>query len=185
YDNSSDPSSGHFVVNGVTQSARMTLDLTAAQAAQTGFVTGTVNDDLQIRVFDGLAWSAADTANWAPFTIGPTVNHAPVLSTADKRVAAGQSVSLASLLSISDADGDAMTHYQLYDNSSDPNSGHFVVNGVAQAARSVIDISAAQALQTSFLTGTVNDDLQIRAFDGHSWSAADSANWAPFLVKVS
>jgi len=49
----------------------------------------------------------------------------------------------------------------------------------------VIDITATQALQTSFLTGTVNDDLQIRAFDGHSWSAADSANWAPFLVKVS
>jgi len=185
YDNSNDPNSGHFTVNGQVQSARMTIDLTAAQAAQTSFVTGTVNDDLQIRIFDGQAWSAADTANWAPFAIGPSVNNAPVLTTGTVNTQPAQTLALSSLISISDADGDAMTRYQLYDNTSDPNSGHFVINGVAQAARSVIDITAAQALQTSFLTGTVNDDLQIRAFDGHSWSAADNANWAPFLVKVS
>ena len=182
YDNTSDPNSGHFTVNGQVQSARMTLDLTAAQAAQTSFVTGTVNDDLQIRVFDGLAWSAADTANWAPFTIGPAVNHAPALTTADTRVAAGQTVSLASLLSISDADGDSMTRYQLYDNTNDPNSGHFTVNGVTQLARMTLDLTAAQAAQTNFVTGTVNDDLQIRVFDGKVWSAADTANWAPFTI---
>ena len=182
YDNSSDPNSGHFLINGVVQSARMTIELTAAQAAQTSFVTGTLNDDLQIRAFDGLAWSAADSANWAPFTIGPAVNHAPVLTTADTRIAAGQTVSLASLLSISDADGDAMTRYQLYDNSRDPASGHFTVNGVTQSAGMVIDLTAAQAAQTSFVTGTLNDDLQIRVFDGKAWSAADSANWAPFTI---
>jgi hypothetical protein len=182
YDNSSDPNSGHFVVNGQVQASRMVIDLTAAQAAQTSFVTGTVNDNLQIRVFDGRAWSAADSADWAPFNIGPTVNHAPVLTTADTRLAAGQSLSLASLLAISDGDGDAMTRYQLYDNTSDPNSGHFVVNGQVQASRMVIDLTAAQAAQTSFVTGTVNDNLQIRVFDGKAWSAADSADWAPFNI---
>ena len=181
YDNSSDPNSGHFVVNGQVQSSHIVIDLTSAQAAQTTFVTGTVNDDLQIRVFDGMAWSAADSAAWAPFTIGPA-NHAPILTTSDMRVAAGQVTSLAGMLSISDADGDAMTRYQLYDNSSDPNSGHFIVNGQAQSSRVVIDLTAAQAAQTGFITGTVNDDLQIRVFDGAAWSAADSANWAPFAI---
>src|SRR5258706_185197 len=185
YDNSSDPNSGHFPVNGQVQSSRIVIDLTAAQPAQTNFVTGSVNDELQIRVFDGKAWSAADSANWAPFTIGPSVNNSPVVTTNTVNTTPAQTLALSSLISVSDADGDAMTRYQLYDNTSDPNSGHFVVNGWAQAARSVIDITAAQFSQTSFLTGTVNDDLQIRAFDGHSWSAADSANWAPFLVLVS
>jgi hypothetical protein len=182
YDGTSDPSSGHFVVNGVAQQARIVIDLTAAQAAQTSFLTGTVNDDIQIRAFDGQAWSAADTANWAPFTLGPTVNNPPVVTTVDHTVTPGQSLSLASLISVSDADGDSMTRYQLYDGTSDPNSGHFVVNGVAQSARIVIDLTAAQAAQTSFLTGTADDDIQIRAFDGHAWSAADTANWSPFHI---
>ena len=182
YDVTSDPNSGHFVINGAIQSARITLDITATQAAQTSFVAGTVNDDIQIRAYDGQAWSAADTANWAPFTLGPTVNNPPLVTTVDHTASPGQSLSLASLISVSDADGDAMTRYQLYDVTSDPSSGHFVVNGVAQSARIVIDLTAAQAAQTSFLTGTVDDDIQIRAFDGHAWSAADTANWSPFHI---
>jgi hypothetical protein len=182
YDNTRDPSSGYFMLNGQALPAGTVIDLTAAQAAQTSFVTGTVSDNLQIRVFDGQAWSAADSANWAPFNIGPTVNHAPVLTTADTRVAAGQTIALSNLISVSDADGDAMTRYQLYDNTSDPNSGHFMLNGQALAAKSVIDLTAAQAAQTTFVTGTVSDNLQIRAFDGQAWSAADSADWAPFNI---
>src|SRR5262249_62089695 len=106
------PTTRLLLLGGVNQLSPHAPLLRSAQAAQTTFVAGTVNDDLQIRVFDGHVWSAADTANWAPFTIGPAVNHAPVLTTADTRLAAGQSVTLASRLSISDADGDAMTRYQ-------------------------------------------------------------------------
>ena len=51
-------------------------------------------------------------------------------------------------------------------------------------ARHLIDISAAQAALTSFVTGTVNDALQIRAFDGIAWSAADNASWSPFHINV-
>ncbi len=43
-------------------------------------------------------------------------------------------------------------------------SGHFVVNGVAQGAATVITISAADLANTSFVTGSVGDSLQIRAF---------------------
>jgi len=78
-----------------------------------------------------------------------------------------------------------MKAYQLWDSTADPSSGHFVVNGVAQAAGTVIGVTAAQFSQTTFVTGTVGDSLQIRAFDGRAWSAADNAAWAPFHINVS
>jgi hypothetical protein len=107
------------------------------------------------------------------------------VTTADIIATRSQSLTPANLFSVSDADGDAITEYQLWDGTADPSSGHFVVNGVAQAARTVIDIPASQLGQVSFLVGTITDTLQVRAFDGRSWSAADSAQWSPFHVAAS
>jgi len=182
YDATGNVSSGHFMLNGVAQPSNIVIDLTAAQAAQTSFVAGAIDDNIQIRAYDGQAWSTADSANWAPFTLGPGVNNAPLVTTSDRTVTAGQSISLASLITVNDTDGDAMTRYQLYDATGNPASGHFLVNGVAQPSNIVIDLTAAQAAQTSFLAGTIDDDIQIRAFDGHVWSAGDSANWSPFHI---
>jgi hypothetical protein len=184
WDSTRDPNSGHWVVNGQAQAAGTVIDITAAQLAQTSFVAGTVNDNLQVRAFDSIAWSAPDTASWAPFTIGPLVNNAPVVQTSNQTIARGVTTALSSLIAVSDANSDAITQYQLWDGSRDPNSGHFVVNNVVQAAGTVIDISAAQLSQTSFVTGSLGDSLQIRAFDGISWSAADTASWSPFTVSV-
>ncbi|HET7086182.1 MAG TPA: M10 family metallopeptidase C-terminal domain-containing protein [Rhizomicrobium sp.] len=184
WDSTNNPNSGHFVVNGVAQPAWTVIDVTAAQLAQTTFVAGTVGDNLQIRAFDGLSWSAADNVRWSPFTVTVPANHAPVLTTTATTLAHGQSVAASSLFTVSDADGDSMTRYQLWDSTNDPNSGHFVVNGVAQPAWTVIDITAAQLAQTTFVAGMVNDGLQIRAYDGADWSAADNARWSPFTVSV-
>jgi hypothetical protein len=174
------------MVNGVAQAASTVIDITAAQLAQTSFVTGTsVSDSLQIRAFDGMDWSDGDNAAWQPFTVTVATPYtAPIASTHDINTTPGQTLALSSLFSVSDADGDSMTRYQLWDSTVDPNSGHWMVNGVAQAASTVIDITAAQFAQTSFLTGTVGDSLQIRAFDGVSWTAADTAAWAPFHINV-
>jgi hypothetical protein len=185
WDSTSDPLSGHFVISGVAQPARAVIDITAAQLAATSFVTGTVNDMLQIRAFDGISWSASDSASWAPFTVTPAPNNAPVVTTADTSAGHGQTLALSSLFSVSDADGDAITRYQLWDSTSDPLSGHFVVNGVAQPERAVIDLTPSQIAQTSLLVGTLGDNLQIRAFDGFTWSAPDSASWAPFHVTAT
>jgi hypothetical protein len=184
WDSTGNPLSGHFVVNGVAQSAGTLIDITAAQLAQTSFVTGSVGDTLQIRASDGIAWSAADSAAWSPFTITVPANHAPVVTTGPVSAAHGQVLALSSLFSVSDADGDSMTRYQLWQSTSGPLDGHFVVNGVVQAAGTLIDISAAQLAQTSFVAGAVNDKLQIRAYDGIAWSAADTASWSPFTVSV-
>jgi hypothetical protein len=184
WDSTRDPDSGHFVVNGQVQAAGTIIDLTPAQLAQTVFVTGKVSDSLQVRAFDGLEWSAADNAPWSPFAVTVTPYTSPSLTTSDVNTTPGQTLALSSLFSVSDPDGDSMTRYQLWDSTADSNSGHWVVNGVAKSASTVIDITAAQFSQTSFLTGTVGDSLQIRAFDGISWSAADNAAWAPFHINV-
>jgi hypothetical protein len=144
-----------------------------------------VADNIQIRAFDGAAWSAADSAHWSPFTISVAANHAPVVTTADITATPGQPLALSSLFGVSDADGDAITEYQIWDGTADPSSGHFAVGGVTQAARTVIDIPASQLGQVSFLAGSTTDILQVRAFDGRSWSAADSAQWSPFHIAVS
>ncbi|HWU55454.1 MAG TPA: hypothetical protein VN175_08120, partial [Rhizomicrobium sp.] len=186
WDSTSDPNSGHFVINGQVQAAGTIINVTAAQLAQTSFVTGTANDNLQIRALDANnIWSATDNVAWSPFSIGPTVNNLPVLTThAPVYPNHFQTFSLSSLLSVTDADNDTMTRYQLWDGSRDPNSGHFVVNGQVMAAGTIIDITAAQAAQTSYVTGYLSDNLQIRAYDGFDWSAADNAAWAPFTVTV-
>jgi len=185
WDSTGDPNSGYFVVNGVAQAAHTVIDITAAQLAQTSFVTGKVSDSLQIRANDGEVWSAADTEAWAPFNVNVVTPYtAPTVTTTDINTTANQTLALSSLFAVTDPDGDTMTKYELWDSTSDPNSGHFVVNGVAQAAHTVVDITAAQLVQTSFLTGTVGDSLQIRAFDGIQWSAADTAAWSPFHISV-
>ncbi len=134
WDSTSDPRSGYFTVNGVAQAANTIIDITAAQLAQTAFVGGTVSSSLQIRAYDGISWSASDTAAWAPFAVSPPANHPPMVTTANITAARNQTLPLAGLFLVSDADGDAITEYQLWDTTTDPNSGHFVVNGVAQAA---------------------------------------------------
>jgi len=184
WDSTADPDSGHFTVNGQAQAAKTVIEITAAQLAQTSFVAGTVNDNLQIRAFDGYSWSAADNAPWSPFTIGPFANYAPGVLTSNRSIARSVTTPLSNLFSITDVENDAITKYQLWDSGRDPNSGHFVVNGVVQAAGTVIEVTAAQLGQTSFITGSLGDSLQIRAFDGIDWSAADTAAWAPFTVSV-
>lgn len=185
WDSTRDPASGHFVINGVAQAAGTVITINATDLANTSFVTGSVGDSLQIRAFDGISWSAADNASWAPFNVTVPANRAPVVTTADLNRTANQTLALSSLFSVNDADSDSMTRYQLWDSTADPASGHFAINGVAQASNTVIDISAAQLSQTTFVTGTLGDALQIRAFDGIAWSAGDTASWSPFHIAVS
>jgi hypothetical protein len=184
FDGTADPLSGHFMINGVVQAERTVLDITASQLGQTSFVAGFVTDNLQIRAYDGIDWSAPDNAGWSPFTVTVPNNHAPVVGTSNVTAQHAQTKALANLITVSDADNDTITRYQLFDGTADPNSGHFMINGVVQDERTVLDISASQLGQTAFIAGFVNDNLQIRAYDGATWSALDNVGWAPFTVSV-
>ncbi|OKO75868.1 hypothetical protein AC628_19205 [Bradyrhizobium sp. NAS96.2] len=83
------------------------------------------------------------------------------------------------LFSATDSDGDTITNYQLWDSTSDPSSGHWVVGGAAQGSNVAIDVTAAQLSSTSFQSGSGSDDLWARAYDGVAWGP-----WKEFHVTA-
>src|SRR5258708_13505789 len=52
-----------------------------------------------------------------------------------------------------------------------------MVGATAQAAATIIDVTAAQLATTSYVAGTGTDQLYARAFDGDLWSS-----WQPFTA---
>ena len=161
-DNSADPNSGHFTVNGVVQAANQTFVLTAAQLAQTTFTAGaSTSDHLIVNVYDGAAFSEVKA-----FHVNVPPNHAPTVTAPDFSATRGQVINASSLFTAIDADNDTLL-YGLRDNSADPNSGHFTVNGVVQAANQTFVLTAAQLAQTTFTAGAfTSDHLIVNVYDG-------------------
>jgi len=159
---------GRIYANGVAQpegNGQM-FGVAASQLSQTTFVAGASGDDILVGVTDGKSFSG-----WTSVHIGPPVNHAPVVYVSDQTWSGGASVPVTKLFLVSDADGNAMTAYQFQDGNANAASGHFVVNGVAQAANQTIDVTPSQLAQTTFLAGhNTVDHLMVRAFDGTTWS---------------
>ena len=85
---------------------------------------------------------------------------------------------------MSDPDNLAITEYQFWDRTSDPASGHFYFNGVLVPDHTLLDVTAAQLSEVTFVTGTDLNALEVRAFDGVSGSVADNVVWALFNVNI-
>ena len=185
WDSNTSPNAGHFYLNGVEQSLSTVIDISASQLAQMTFVTGTAASAIQVRAFDGVSWSAADNGAWAPFVINVSVPPPPVVTTSTVSELANQTLAASSLFSVTDPAGNSITEYQFWDSNTSSNTGHFYLNGVQQALGTVIDISASQLSQMTFVTGTALSAIQVRAFDGTSWSASDTGAWAPFSIDIS
>ena len=173
-DGTAGATTGYFSINGTAQAAETVLTVSAAQLAQTNFIAGAGTDSLMVRAFDGVVWSG-----WTSFSVTGS-NAAPVVTATGTTVAQGQNIAASSLFSASDPDSDAITQYQLQDNTPGGTSGYFTVNGVTQLAQTLITISAAQLAQTNFIAGSGMDSLTVRAFDGVAWSG-----WTPFNVTGS
>jgi hypothetical protein len=92
------------------------------------------------------------------------VNHAPTAAAQDQLAARGQVFNASDLFSASDGDGDALLYF-FYDNSANPGSGYFTVNGVVQAANTTFAVDATQLAQTTFTAGQLPDDLFVNAWD--------------------
>ncbi|UGA44083.1 hypothetical protein HU230_0038690 [Bradyrhizobium quebecense] len=174
WDSTTDPASGHFVVAGVTQPAGQSIDVSAAQLANTSFQSGSGSDDLWVRAFDGMTWG-----NWKEFHVNAPADNLPIVSATDYSASHGQDIAASTLFSTTDADGDTIANYQLWDSTSDPSSGHWVVAGVAQGTNVAIDVTAAQLSNTSFQSGSGSDDLWARAYDGFAWGP-----WKEFHVTA-
>src|SRR5205807_49245 len=125
---------------------------------------------LYVRASDGTLWSG-----WVAFTMTAPLNRTPVVSASNLTAVHLQtSVAALSLFSATDADGDSITKYALWDTQG---NGHWVVNGATQATNAEIDITAAQLALTTYRSGNGTDQLYVRAYDGIAWGA-----WQAFTV---
>ncbi len=130
-----DDAGGRFALNGANLVVAGPLNFESATSHQVG-----------VRVTDagGLSYDES-------FTIAVTdvaeINRAPVASAPDVLAARGQVLPAASLFSASDADNDPLLYF-FYDNTPDPASGHFTVDGVVQAANTTFAVGATQLAQT-------------------------------------
>ncbi|TWC06727.1 autotransporter passenger strand-loop-strand repeat protein [Bradyrhizobium macuxiense] len=179
---------GHWVVNGVAQAANVEIDVSAANLSQVSYVFGpggSPSDTLYVRANDGSKWSS-----WTAFTATPGPDHAPVVTAANVSGIHDHSIAATGLFSVTDADSDTMTQYAFWDTGG---NGHFVVNGVVQAADTEIDVSAANLSQVSYVFGpggSPSDTLYVRANDGSEWSSwtaftATATNQAPTVAVAN
>jgi hypothetical protein len=175
YDETAAANSGSFMINGIAQPAAMMIELTAAELASVTFKTGSGSDVLWFRANDGHDWG-----EWRFFTVTVPANHAPVVSASDRTLTRGANVSVSSLFSVWDADGDQMARYRIYDETMAANSGSFMINGIAQPAATMIELTAAELANVTFKTGSGSDVLWFRANDGYDWS-----EWRFFTASVA
>jgi endoglucanase len=184
YDNSADPASGHFTVDGAVQAAGTTFAVSEAQLAQTTFTAGTSSsDDLFVNVWDGGLFSGPKEVH-----VNVPANQAPTVTAPDFSASKGQLIAASSLFSANDANGDSLLYF-FYDNSAAATSGHFTVNGVVQAANTTFAVAASQLGSLTFTAGTASsDDLFVNAWDGSLYSGPKEfhvnipANHAPTVT---
>ncbi|CAN7314325.1 M10 family metallopeptidase [Bradyrhizobium sp. LjRoot220] len=176
WDSTTGPSSGSFMINGVSQDAGRAIDVSAAQLAGTVFQSRSGMDQLWVRVSDGLDWSA-----WQQFNVTAPVDRAANVTVENIGVAMNYTLGANQLFSSSDPDGDTVTQYEFWDSSADATSGHFNVGGVAQAAGQAIGVTASSINNVTFTSPSApgTDQLWVRAFDGVLWS-----EWKSFAVTA-
>jgi hypothetical protein len=161
---------GYWRINGVQQGAAQTIAVSAGDLAGTEYVGGASGgtERVWVRANDGLEWGA-----WKPWNITTALhipNAAPVVTASNSTLLLGQSIDAGNLFSVSDADNDAITHYEFWDSTND--GGHFAVNGVEQGVNVAIPVTAAQLADTDFVgaQATSSDLVWVRANDGQTWS---------------
>ncbi len=177
WDSGADPSSGYFAVNGVRQGAVQSISVAAADLNSVTLVggSGPGTDQLWVRGSDGVFLT-----DWIPFVM-TTTNQAPALAASDVTLLHDASVSVSTLLSFSDGDGDAAASYSFWDSGADPSSGDFAVNGVRQGSLQSISVAAADLNSVSLVggSGPGTDQLWVRGSDGLSLT-----DWIPFVMTT-
>ncbi len=160
---------GHFSLSGQQLASGKAVGVTAAELAQTSYVAGNsaTSEALWMRAYDGTAWS-----RWAKLdmTITSAANTAPVISASAQSVATGSVSDVASMFSVSDADGDTISKYRLWDTAG---GGHLEKAGTAQSAGTAIEFAAAELSQFTYAAASSagSELLWAQAFDGQRWSS--------------
>ncbi|MBL8703157.1 MAG: hypothetical protein JNK67_32530, partial [Alphaproteobacteria bacterium] len=160
---------GYLWYGGATIAAGTSLEVASSQISGVWFrgaASGPATDQLRVEAFDGTGWGSRDLTIT---TMQP--NRAPsVVATSGVRITAGSAIAVTALFSVSDADGDAITAYELWDSAG---AGVFRVGGVAQPSGSAISISPAQLAGTDYLgaSAAASESVWVRAKDATTWSS--------------
>lgn len=174
YDNAGGTSAYIATAGNAHHAANTVISVNAADLGTT-WVRGAQGggwENMQVRVFDGISWSA-----WDSFKITTIANAAPVSTMPDLTVSKNQWIKAANYLQTTDANGDAITQFQFVDLYDGSGSGYFYTpDNPKHAANEVFTVSAAD-LANVWLRGGSGagwENMQVRAFDGESWGAWDA-----------
>ena len=190
WDSGASPASGHFTINGVTQSANTNINVPAANLATVNWIAGSApgSETVWVQASDGGEGGFGAWVNWTM----TSADVAPVITAADRSVHSGQPVAASSLFSVTDADNDAIVQYQFWDGGAAQSSGYFALSGVRQGANQAIDVSAAQLANVQFVGGAAagTEMVWVRASDGAAYSAwtgwnMSSGNSAPVVTPAN
>jgi hypothetical protein len=166
----SDSNSAHEAVN-----ANITVDAANLGSVQIHGGTAGGAETMMVQAFDGIDWGA-----WSSFTLTTLPNHAPAATVANQTMARSGVVSVAGLLTYTDADSNAATQYHFWDSSADSSSAYFSDSANAyEAANANITVAAANLASVQIHAGSNGavETMWVQAFDGIDWGA-----WSSFTV---
>ena len=170
---------GQWTVNGVGQGVNVAIAVSAADLANTRFAAAaaTGSDLVWVRANDGQEWS--DWKSWTMNSWPHLTNAAPAVAAANDGLLRGEAVAASGLFEVTDADGDAIARYELWDDVN--GGGHWSVDGVQQAAAQAIGVDAADLANTAYVGGANagTEQVWVRAYDGMGWSA-----WKNWLMST-
>jgi hypothetical protein len=159
---------GQFRVNGVGQASGVSITVDAANLANTVYAAGGTQgtETLWVRVNDGIAWS-----EWKSWTEQSqrTTNVLPALSApATRNAEANQWIKLSDIVTVTDADGDAMNRFEVTDGNSASGSGRLWYAGNYLAPGSAVTVATSDLAQIWVQGGsaTGTDTMSVRAHDG-------------------
>jgi hypothetical protein len=164
---------GAIQVGGVDRPAQSLVDLTAGEFATANYRSAGGWDQIWVRAFDGFDWSA-----WTQTYVVAPVNAPPVVSASSAKLPNGVlNLSLPGLVSATDAEGDAIQRWQIWDVTTD--GGALLAKGAHQSAMTQVELTASEFSAAQISGGAAGDSYWIRGFDGFDWS-----NWTNFTVTA-
>jgi hypothetical protein len=161
---------GQFKVNGVAQTGGQEIDVASADVANNNVVfdVGTLGGTDTL--YAQLLQSNGQVTGWKTFTVTAPPDQPPTVAVADiAATTRKQTFAASSLFTATDPDGDTISKYAFWDSGA--GGAYFLLNGVPQATKQEIDVTAAQLAQTTYQSGLGADTLTVRAYDGSQWSS--------------
>ena len=177
--------SGYITVNGVVQPSGVWITVPAADIDNTFYTTSAVPrlDGVSITVNDGRFQSAASVGQVAVTALPVVDPSAPFVYDGD------ESVALIDLIEQSD-NGARNEVYRIYDDTSNPFSVRFEMNGNLLNSKQLYEFTAAEMEQVNVVTGPLNDrrldEIFVQTFNGTNWSEVRALDFRtePYMEKA-